>query len=115
MDIGPRAGTRSSSSGYERGLGWEAFWYREWESRFPVIHRKVDCIGVSEVELLVCEKRVKVDAVVADKIIESVDVEIGMDVIRQLGGVMIDKHGVSFGTPHSEGLVAINSLKGNTH
>ncbi|KAK7084571.1 hypothetical protein SK128_027349, partial [Halocaridina rubra] len=77
--------------------------------------RKVDCKSVSEVELLVGEKRVKVNAVVADKIIEGIDFVMGMDVIGQLGSVMIDKHGVSFGTPHGVSLVAINSLKGNTH
>ncbi|KAK7067346.1 hypothetical protein SK128_010310 [Halocaridina rubra] len=43
--------------------------------------RKVDCKGVSEVELLVGEKQVKVNAIVADKIIEGIDVVMGMDVI----------------------------------
>ncbi|KAK7024419.1 hypothetical protein SK128_023228, partial [Halocaridina rubra] len=38
-----------------------------------------------------------------------------MDVIGQLGGFMIDKHGVSFGMPHGVGLVTIKLPKGNTH
>ncbi|KAK7083587.1 hypothetical protein SK128_018224, partial [Halocaridina rubra] len=77
--------------------------------------RKVDYKGVSEMELLVGEKRVEINAVMADKIIEGIDVVMGMDVIGQPGGVVINKHGASFGTPHGVVLVAINSPKGNTH
>ena len=75
--------------------------------------RKVDCKGTSDVELHVSGRSVRVRAVVADKVIDGIGVVMGMDVIGQLGGVTVNEHGISFGTPQSVGLVAINSPRGN--
>ena len=79
--------------------------------------RKVDCEGTSKVELWVCGKPVTVRAVVAKKVIEGIDVVVGMDAIGQLGGVTINRYGVWFGTrpTQSVGLVAVNPPKNDTH
>ena len=53
--------------------------------------------GATKVELLVDGKKVKTKSTVVDSLVGDVDLVIGMDVIRQLGGVTVGRSQVKFG------------------
>ena len=53
--------------------------------------------GATKVELLVDGKKVKTKSTVVDSLVGDVDIVIGMDVIRQLGGVTVGRSQVKFG------------------
>ena len=59
--------------------------------------REVECRGSHWIELVVNGKPVKVKAVVTDKLIEGIDIVIGVDVSDQLGGVFIKQGKAMFG------------------
>lgn len=59
--------------------------------------RNVKCRGVSWVQLEVAGKPLKVCAVVLDNIVNNLDLVIGMEVIDQLGGVLVDGNKIQFG------------------
>ena len=59
--------------------------------------RQVKCHGTCCIRLQVAENPVEVHAVVVDKVVEGIDVVMGMDVIDQLGGVTVCKRTVRFG------------------
>lgn len=56
--------------------------------------REIRCKGAKEVELTVRGIRLRVRAIVLDRVVDGIDVVMGMDVISQLGGVMIVDGGV---------------------
>ena len=62
--------------------------------------RVVKCHGTSQVELEVEGMPLKVKAVVMDKIVNDIDIVMGMDVINELGGVYISGRMVKFGDGH---------------
>ena len=59
--------------------------------------RKVRCGGERPVNLEVGGTPVEVSAVAIEHLVGDLDVVLGMDVIEQLGGVMVRKDGVDFG------------------
>ena len=59
--------------------------------------REVECRGISWVDLEVAGRLVGVRAVVVDSIVDGVDVVLGMEVIDQLGGVLVAGSKVQFG------------------
>ena len=62
--------------------------------------RDLKCKGARQVEIKVCGVRVKVEAILMNRIIDGIDVIIGMDVINVMGGVTIKKAEVKFGDVH---------------
>ena len=62
--------------------------------------RKVKCKGRSRIELVVAGRQLSVYAVVIDDIVCDVDVVVGMEVIAQLGGVLVTGDRVQFGVNH---------------
>ena len=72
-------------------------WYGE--SRMVAVDgHSVRCRGVANVSLTVAGTQVKLVVTVVDQIVGGVDVILGMDVIQQLGGVLICGGRVQFGT-----------------
>ena len=72
------------------------------KSRITLVDsRHVDCKGISWVKLVVGGMKLNIDAVV---MVEGIDLVMGMDSIRQLGGVLID-----FGA--TKCAVAVHSIK----
>ena len=59
--------------------------------------RKVRCGGERPMNLEVRGTPVEVGAVVIEHLVGDLDVVLGMDVIKQLGGVMVRNDGVEFG------------------
>ena len=59
--------------------------------------RKVNCKGTHWMDLEVGKMPVKVKAIVADSIIEGIDIVMGLDIINQLGGVTVASGDVKFG------------------
>ena len=85
---------------------------KDWngKSRITVVDgRDVDCKGISLVKLVVSGMKLNINAVVTDRMVEGIDLVLGMDAIRQLGGVLINSDGVDFGTPKCS--VAVHSSK----
>ena len=73
----------------------------EWngKSRMTVVHgRDVDCKGISLVKLVVCRMKLNINAVVMDRMVEGINLVMGMDAICHLGGVLINGDGVDFRT-----------------
>ena len=62
--------------------------------------REVKCKGECWIELVVDGMHLKVEAIVVDEIVNGVDVVMGMDVIKRLGGVTISKGTVRFSGSH---------------
>ena len=62
--------------------------------------RDIKCKGARQVEIKVRGVRVKVEVILMNRIIDRVDVIIGMDVINEMGGVIIKKAEVKFGDVH---------------
>ena len=62
--------------------------------------REVPCRGMSLAQVVVRGVPVGVRAIVADKILDGVDLVMGMDAIEQLGGVTVAGGEVTFGKPH---------------
>ena len=56
--------------------------------------------GAQQVEIKVCGVRVKVEVILMNRIIEGINVIIGMDVINEMGGVTIKEAEVKFGDVH---------------
>ena len=63
--------------------------------------RDIKCKGARKVEIKVRGVRVKVEAILMNRIIDGIDVIIGMDVINEMGGVTIKEAEVKFGDVHS--------------
>jgi len=59
--------------------------------------RTVECKGTAQIEMEVDGEKVSTRATVIDHIVGGIDVLIGMDVIRQLGGVSVGQHKIQFG------------------
>ena len=68
---------------------------KSWMSAFD--GRKVRCGGESPMNLEVGGIPVEVSAVAIEHLVRDLDVILGMDVIEQLGGVMVRNGGVDFG------------------
>lgn len=66
-------------------------------SLMAVDGREIKCWGTAEVELTVENVRVRVQALVLEKVIDGIEVVMGMDVISQLGEVTFVKGKVVFG------------------
>ena len=62
--------------------------------------RDIKCKGVWQVEIKVRGVRVKVEAILMNRIIDGINVIIGMDVINEIGGVTIKEAEVKFGDVH---------------
>ena len=62
--------------------------------------RDIKCKGARQVEIKVRGVRVKVEAILMNRIIAGIDVIIGMDIINEMGGVTIKKAEVKFGDVH---------------
>ena len=62
--------------------------------------RDIKCKGARQVEIKVRGVRVKVEAILMNRIIDGIDVIIGMDVINEMGGMTIKKAEVKFGDVH---------------
>ena len=56
----------------------------------------VDCLGKSRVELTVAGKTIVSEVLVVDNIVGNFKVVLGMDIILELGGVVVRKEGVTF-------------------
>ena len=68
------------------------------KSRITVVDGgDVDCKGISLVKLVVCGMKLNINAVVMDRMVEGIGLVMGMDAIRQLGGVLINGDEVDFG------------------
>lgn len=67
------------------------------EGLVTVDGREIGCEGTKEVELTVQGTRLRLKVIVLAEVINGIDVVVGMDVISQLGGVMIRNGGVTFG------------------
>ena len=72
--------------------------------------RQVKCKGHTVVQVVINNKRLSVRAVVSDMMINNVDVVVGLDVIDQLGGVMIREGVVQF-LNHDVSLVATDNVR----
>ena len=59
----------------------------------------VDCLGKSKVEFEVGGKSLMKEALVVNSIVCNFKAVIGMDIIHELGGVMLGRHGIEFGEP----------------
>ena len=80
------------------------------KSRITVIDgRDVDCKGISLVTLVVRRMKLNIDAVIMDRMVEGIDLVMGMDVIRQMGRVLINGDGIDFGAVKCA--VAVHSSK----
>ena len=80
------------------------------KSRITVIDgRDVDCKGVSLVKLVISGMKLNINVVVTDRMVEGIYLLMGMDSIRQLGGVLINGDGVDFGA--AKCAVAVPSSK----
>ena len=55
--------------------------------------QKVACRGISTVTLEICGQLLNTEAIVMEKMIDVVDIIMGMDVILELGGVIIKENG----------------------
>ena len=62
--------------------------------------RDIKCKGARQVEIKVHGVQVKVEAILMNRIIDGIDVIIGMDVINEMGGLTIKKAEVKFGDVH---------------
>ena len=62
--------------------------------------RDIKCKGARQVEIKVRGVRVKVEVILMNRIIDRIDVMIGMDVINEMGGVTIKEAEVKFGDVH---------------
>ena len=74
----------------------------EWNSKSRITvddSRDVDCKGISLAKLVVSEMKLNINAVVMDRTVEGIDM--GMDAVRQLGGVLFNSDGVEFGAAKS--------------
>ena len=58
--------------------------------------RQVRCRGYAMVELMIDKRQLTINAVVSDKMINGVDIVVGLDVIREFGGVKIREGHVQF-------------------
>ena len=86
-----------------------------WMSAFD--ERKVRCGGERPVNLEVGGTPVEVSAVAIEHLVGDLDVVLGMDVIEQLGGVMVRNGGVDFGVERclmarNEGYRAVTEREG---
>ena len=86
-----------------------------WMSAFD--GRKARCGGERPVNLEVGGTPVEVNAVAIERLIGDLDVVLGMDVIEQLGGVMVRNDGVDFGVgqclmARNEGYRAVTEREG---
>ena len=86
-----------------------------WMSAFD--GRKVRCGGERPMNLEVGGTPVEVSAVAIEHLVGDLDVVFGMDVIEQLGGVMVRNDGVDFGvgrclTARNEGYRAVTEREG---
>ena len=80
------------------------------KSRITVVDgRDLDCKGISLVKLVVSRMKLNINAVVIDWMVEEIDLVMGMDAIRQLGGVLINGDGVDFGAANC--VVAVHLSK----
>ena len=70
-----------------------------WMSAFD--RRKVRCGGERPVNLKVGGTLMEVSTVAIEHLVADLDVVLGMDVIEQLGGVMVKNDGVDFGVGRS--------------
>ena len=70
--------------------------------------RDIKCKGARQVEIKVRGVRVKVEAILMNRIIDGIDVIIGMDVINEMRGVTIKEAEVKFGDVHCA--VAVHRL-----
>ena len=61
--------------------------------------KHVDCLGKSKVEFEVGGKSLMKEALVVNSIVCNFKAVIGMDIIHELGGVMLGRHGIEFGEP----------------
>ena len=52
---------------------------------------RVTCVGTATVALEVCGKVARADCVVVNRLFSGVDAVLGMDVLTQMGGVIIDR------------------------
>ena len=79
-------------------------------SRITIVGgRDEDCKGISLMKLVVSGKKLNINAIVMDRMVEGIDLVMGMDVIRQLGGVLINGDGVDFGA--AKCAIAVHSSK----
>ena len=62
--------------------------------------RDIKCKGIRQVEIKVHGVQVKVEAILMNRIIDGIDVIIGMDIINEMGGVTIKESGVMFEDVH---------------
>ena len=62
--------------------------------------RDIKCKGIRQVEIKVHGVQVKVEAILMNRIIDRIDVIIGMNVINEMGGVTIKEAEVKFGDVH---------------
>ena len=62
--------------------------------------RDIKCKGAWQVEIKARGVRVKVEVILMNRIIDGIDIIIGMDVINEMGGVTIKKAEVKFGDVH---------------
>ena len=69
------------------------------KSRITVVDgRDLDCKGISLVKLVVSGMKLNINAVVRDRMVEGIDLVMGMDAIHQLGGVLINGDELDFRT-----------------
>ena len=67
--------------------------------------RLVSCKGRVDVEMRVGDRDIKLQAIVVEKMIDGIEVVLGMDAITKLGGVMVSQNSVKFGQGISIGAV----------